>query len=162
MTFVKKNIDKGFMLAETLVVTAFVAGVLIYLFIQFTNLSNNYNDSYNYNTVEGLYSVRNIKNYILSDSEALMQLKNNLSIDNYIDMTDCSIFSEQLYCSKLLELENVNKIIITTNLFDKELFSVYDSGFKKFVNKIDAEGNEKYRILVEFNNSTYATIRFGE
>lgn len=158
----KKNISKGFMLAETLVVTAFVAGVLIYLFIQFTNLSNNYNDSYNYNTVEGLYSVRNIRNYILSDLEALTHIENNLSPNNYIDILDCSIFSEQPYCQKLFELENVNKVIITTNVFDKEMFSIYDSGFKKFINKISAEGNEKYRILVEFKNSTYATIRFGE
>ena len=44
----------------------------------------------------------------------------------------------------------------------KDLFINYDEGFKQFVNKIDGKGNHKYRLLVEFNDSKYATIRFGE
>ena len=44
--------NKGFVLAETLIVTSFVAGVLLYLFIQFSNLNKNYNNSFKYNTIE--------------------------------------------------------------------------------------------------------------
>ena len=59
----KKNSNKGFVLAETLIVTTFVAGILFFMFVQFTSLSKNYNDSYKYNTVEDLYALRNIRDY---------------------------------------------------------------------------------------------------
>ena len=59
----KKN-SNGFMLAETLIVTIFVAGVLIFLFIQFSSLSKSYEESYIYNTVEGLYSLNGFNNLL--------------------------------------------------------------------------------------------------
>lgn len=158
----KKNANKGFVLAETLIVTTFVAGVLIFLFIQFTNLSKNYTDSYEYNTVEGLYALRNIRDYIESDDSAISSIEENLTNDSILNITNCNIFTEKKYCLKLFELEDVEKILIVTNDFDKFLFNNYDEDFKKFVNKINGEGTLKYRLLVEFNNSTYATIRFGE
>lgn len=158
----KKNTNRGFVLAETLIVTTFVAGVLIFLFIQFTNLSKNYTDSYKYNTVEGLYALRNIKEYIETDSVAMAIIEDKTNDDNILNITNCSIFSEKKYCLKLMELENIKRIFATNNDFDKDYFNNYDEGFKKFVNKINKEGTLKYRLLVEFNNSTYATIRFGE
>ena len=158
----KKNASKGFMLAETLIVTTFVAGVLIYLFIQFTNLSQNYNDSYSYNTVEGLYSLRNIKKFIIKDTHALTNIHNIITDDGYAEITDCENFTEKDYCLKLFELENIKNIFITNNNFNKDLFSTSNEGFKKFINKIKSKDDYKYRILAEFNDSTYATIRFGE
>ena len=158
----KKNNNKGFMLAETLVVTTFVAGVLIYMFIQFSNLSQNYDDSYQYNTVEDLYSLRNIRDFIVEDEEALTLIEDSILNDGMIEITDCNNFTEINYCLELFELENIKTIIITNNNLDKELFSNFNIGFKKMVNKIKSGGSQKYRILAEFNNSTYATIRFGE
>ena len=158
----KKNSTRGFMLAETLVVTTFVAGILIYLFIQFTNLSQNYNDAYSYNTVEGLYSLRNVRNFIIKDTSALTSIDDIIESDGYVEITDCTKFTEKNYCLKLFELENIKKIFITNNNFDKELFSTSNEGFKKFIRKIKSQDNYKYRILAEFNDSSYATIRFGE
>ena len=158
----KKNSTRGFMLAETLVVTTFVAGILIYLFIQFTNLSQNYNDVYSYNTVEGLYSLRNVRNFIIKDTSVLTSIDDIIESDGYVEITDCTIFTEKNYCLKLFELENIKKIFITNNNFDKELFSTSNEGFKKFIRKIKSQDNYKYRILAEFNDSSYATIRFGE
>ena len=37
-----------------------------------------------------------------------------------------------------------------------------DNDFKNFINKISSQSTEKYRLLAEFNDSTYATIRYGE
>ena len=85
-----------------------------------------------------------------------------ISKQSIINITDCSLLTEKDYCLKLLELENVKRIIITENYVNKDLFINYDEGFKQFVNKIDGKGNHKYRLLVEFNDSKYATIRFGE
>lgn len=158
----QKKLNKGFVLAETLIVTTFVSGVLIFLFMQFTNLSTNYNDSYRYNTVEGLYAAKNIGDYIVSDLVAYDSIKEKIVDESYVDITNCNVFSEREYCLTLLKLENINKVLITNNDFDKGLFYNYDENFKKFINRIDGKGIELYRILIEFNDSTYATLRFGD
>ena len=158
----KKNSSKGFMLVETLIVTIFVASILIFLLIQFTNLNNNYNKSYDYNKVEDINSLRNIIYYIENDINAMTNIQNSVIYDKYLDITNCDIFLEKKYCKKLFELENIKKVIVTTNKVKYELFEKHDEKFKIFINKINEDGDEKYRLIVYFNNSTYATVRFGD
>lgn len=158
----KKNINKGFALAETLIVTTFVSGVLIFLFIQFTTLSNKYEESYKYNTVEGLYSARNIRNYIQTEIHTNTLFEENINSNTYLNITNCEYFINSDYCLKLFELENINNIYVTLNAFDKDLFNTFSNDFKQFINKINSQGTEKYRLLIEYNDSTFATIRFGE
>lgn len=158
----KKNYNNGFMLAETLIVTLFVASVLIFMFIQFTNLNRTYNESYTYNSIEDLYSLKNIREYIKSDSSAMSYINSNVTFKSFVDITKCEIFVEKEYCLKLFELENINKIIITTNKVNYDLFVNYKTKFKKFINKINKQSNEKYRIIASFNNGRFATIRFGD
>jgi len=153
--------SNGFMLIETLVVTLFVSGVLIYLFIQFNNLDKNYEDSFSYNTIEGLYALNNVKEYILNDSKILLSLQ-DVETSGYINLKNCDNVTDREYCEELLKLINVNKIYIAKNHFDEELFINTDNDFKKFLSKISSQGIEKYRLLAEFNDSTYATIRFGD
>ena len=80
----KKNKNEGFMLAETLIVTTFVAGVLIFLFIQFSNLENSYEESYMYNTVEDIYALEDIKDYIEQDETAMSNIKEQIQNTKYI------------------------------------------------------------------------------
>lgn len=159
MIFIKKY-ESGYALVELLVVTIFVAGVLIYLIVQFTNLSNSYIYTFKYNTVEGLYSLRNISDYIESDVSATNYIQSNVVEAGYLDITDCSIFTDTQYCSQLLNLENVKNIIVTTNSFNSDVFSSYDEQTKQFINKISSTGSEKYRLIVAYNDLTYATLRF--
>lgn len=159
----KKNNNKGFMLAETLIVTTFVAVVLIFLYVQFTSLSNSYKKSYKYNTVEGLYAVEDIINYIMNDELAYNYIETNIDNSNFIDITDCSIFLDEAYCSKLFELENIDRILVAQNNFNYNLISNdYNKEFMDFIEKITGEGKQKYRIIASFKNSTYTTIRFGD
>ena len=144
------------MLAETLIVTVFVAGVLMYLYIQFSNLNNSYENSYVYNTVEGLYAWDDVKAYI-----ELEYIDTNIEELKYIDITDCSLFTEVDYCKKLFEVENIKSIFITTNQVPDESIIQYNEEFTTFIKKINKEGNQSYRIVAEFNNYTYATLRFG-
>lgn len=157
----KKINNNGFMLAETLIVTAFVAGVLIFIFIQFTNVSKNYEDNYSYNTVESLYALEDIKDYILEDTLFLGKIENELSDKEYMNVS-CDMFSDSDYCSKLFELENVDQVIVARNNFNKNNFDNYDKNVSTFVKKISITGDENYRLIASFNNSTYATLRFGE
>ena len=154
--------NRGYMLAETLIVTTFVAGILVFLFIQFTNLSNNYEESYKYNTVEGIYALDDVKEYIISDDDAYNYIKTNVSKTSILDITDCSIFTSQNYCSKLFDLENIENIIISTNMVNPSLFNLSDENYMNFIRRLSSDGTLKYRIIARFNNDTYATIRFGD
>lgn len=154
--------NKGFMLAETLLVTTFIAGVLIYLYIQFTNLNKNYDDSYNYNTVEDLYALYDVVEFINSDEYAISYIENNITEQKYIDISNCSLFTDSVLCKKLLSLENINEIFITTNTVPKANIIDYTSGLMNFINKINPSGIETYRLVASFNDNTYATLRFGE
>lgn len=158
----KKINSKGFMLAETLIVSVFVAGVLIFLYIQFFNLNNSYDESYMYNTVEGLYSLQDIREYIKKDGKVLEYIKTNIDTLKYIDITDCSLFKNSDYCLNLFKLEKIKYIFITTNSVPKDYIRIYNDEFYNFISKINYQGNEKYRIVAAFYDSTYATIRFGE
>lgn len=158
----KKRNNKGFMLAETLIVTTFVAGILIFLFIQFTNLGKSYDDSYIYNTPEGLYALEDMKEYINTDSDLLLYIEENIGTKKYIDLTDCSLFKNKEYCTNLIKIENIDKIFITTNDFDKESITGYNEDFNTFINKIIGEGSEKYRLVASFKNSMFATLRLGD
>lgn len=172
---IKKN-NKGFMLAETLVVTVFVAGVLIYLFIQFTNLNQAYEETYIYNTVEGLYALEDVKDYIESDNKVNNYIPKKLDGENkfikitFSDSCKCvfgettySCFQDSVYCKLLLESENIKNIFVTYNYIPKDAdFSEFDLEFQKFIGKITPEGTQTYRLVAQFNNSTYATVRFGD
>ena len=129
----KKNNNSGFMLSETLIVTTFVAGVLIYLFIQLTKLSTAYEESYNFNTPESLYALEDVKNYMQNDTDLMEYINSNIDSLKYIDITDCSLVSDSNYCLKLLELENIKDIIITTNLVPDNEINDYDENFISFI-----------------------------
>ena len=59
-----KKRNKGFILLETLVVSTFIITVLIYLYIQFTNLKKSYDISFRYDTISGLYGAKEIDKFI--------------------------------------------------------------------------------------------------
>lgn len=158
----KKLNNKGFMLAETLIVTTFVAGILIFLFIQFTNLGKAYDDSYIYNTPEGLYALEDVKEYINTDLDLLLNIEENIGTMKYIDLTDCNLFKNKDYCTNLFKLENIDRIFITTNTFDKNSITGYNEDFNTFINKIVGEGSEKYRLVASFKSGMFATLRLGD
>lgn len=158
----KKNNNQGFMLAETLIVSVFVAGVLIFLYIQFLKLNTSYDEPYIYNTVENLYALEDIKKYIQLEETVLEYIDTNIEALKYIDITDCSLFTNVDYCTNLFKLEGIKDIFITTNSVPKTYIKGYSEEFQTFINKINFKGNEKYRIVASFENFTFATIRFGE
>lgn len=158
----KKINNSGFVLIETIIVSSFVAGILIFIFIEFTSLSNSYSESFKYNTVENLYAVENIKNYFLSDPYAVSLLNDSINPDKVKNITDCSIFTNENYCKRLLELNNIEELIVCNNYYDEKNIVVTDEEFKEFIKKVKGTGKEKYRLLAKFKNGTFATIRFGE
>jgi hypothetical protein len=163
--------NRGYILAETLIVTAFVASVLIYLYIQLTNLSNNYERVQKYNTVPGLYALETIANLIKSDDGDQIRAGINtihvLDLYEYVDNYSNPNWGTSL-CLTLIEEKNIEKIYITPNYFDSyglniinELHTLAeDPKFDEFIDTIHPSGIEDYRLIAKFSDDTYATLRF--
>lgn len=152
----KKN---GFALVETLIATTLVATVFTVLYVQFMNINENYRKTYENNTVEGLYASNNIKNYLLSNNYE------DLAITSYINM-DCDMFTNKTQCNNLLSVLDIKNVYIMIDDITSIREDIYNDsnisdGLKKFVKSVNTTTNPGYRLLVEFNNDTYATIKVG-
>lgn len=161
----KKN-KKGFMLAETIAVSVTVLGALILIYTQFMNIARSYNTAFSYNTVDKLYAVKNIVDYLEKDGYSA--LSTNLT-DNYIDITTCpaTYFTEKVYCQSLFRELGVKTVIFTyedTEKLRNELNNnnPFSEKFHSFITKFVPDNDNRYRIMVEFNDDTFATLKIGE
>lgn len=158
----KKVNNLGYMLVETLVVSLFVCGMLIFLYVQFNNLNNNYNESFVVNMPEDLYSLENIKNYIISENNILNYIDENIDSVDIVDLKNYCTTNAITYCNKLIDYENLDNILITKSDTSNIDFTFYNNKMINFTKKIQSEGNEKYRLIGEFSSNRFATIRFGD
>jgi len=158
----KKNNNSGFMLAETLIVATFLVSTLLFIYIQFNGITNKYDDSFKYNTVNGLYTTKNIIKYISNDGmDYLKDTIDNSEID-YINITDCPniYFTETNYCSALMSASNVKTILFTKeNLDNLKNITELDQTVTDFINNIDYEVVHGYRLIIEFNDGTFASLK---
>lgn len=161
----KKKNFKGFILAETVAVSAVVIAALIIIYVQFISIMNSYQVSFKYNTVENMYSANNISEYILTDGYAL--LKTAITTSSYVDITSCSAdyFTEYFYCEGLMD-----NLGVKTALFVKEdttdlvttitSNNPFSEGFGKFIKFIKSDLEvDKYRVIIEFTDGTYASVK---
>ena len=156
----KKNTKNGFVLAETIAVTVVVMTSLVIVYTQFMTVSKSYFRTFNYNSVNNLYLANNIKKFIINDG--LDNLKNGLNDNIYIDITSCptDYFTEYIYCQTLLDNLNIKQIIFTKSNLDnlKNNLDGLSEKMKHFINYINYKDNNAYRIVIEFNDETYATL----
>ena len=159
----KKMDNKGFMLTEVLIVATFLVTTLLFIYIQFNKITRTYETSFKYNTVNGLYNAKNIVNYILDDG--FEKLKIGLAQDDveFINITDCSnvYFSENNYCNVLMGSSNVKTILFTNEDLSvlKNMQINLNQTMIDFINYINYEGTNEYRIIIEFNDNTFASIK---
>lgn len=153
----KKN-KKGFIMVETIIVSSVVLAALVFIYIQFTTVSNNYYRSFKYNSVDDLYKVNNIKTFIVNSNYNVALA---LTDDDYIDITSCSAddFTEYPYCKTLFDALDIQTVIITKENISGIDFSNLSLGMNNFIKTIKDNGNG-YRIIVEFEDS-YATLKVG-
>lgn len=147
----KKN-NKGFMLAEVFIVSSFVLGILVYMFIQTNSIMKNYNKSFSYDTVQGLYIANEVKkylNYMDSDTPYLSD-----ACDSY------EIFesSDEVW-NNIKRFTNIKTVIIgdlnyiKENASDDTNISAKEKDYIKYL----VEKN-KCVLLLEFNDDTYASL----
>ena len=157
----KKSNKKGFILAETIAVSVVIMTALVIIYTQFMTISKSYARTFTYNSVNNLYLVNNIKQFIKEDG--IDNLINALNENNYIDITSCpsDYFTEYIYCRSLIENSNIKQIIFTKQNLD-ELENNLDDGLsekmKQFIKSINYDDVNNHRLIVEFNDETYATL----
>lgn len=148
----KKN-NKGFMLAEVFIVSSFVLGVLVYMFIQINSIMKNYNRSFSYDTVQGLYVTNEVRKYInLTDSD-----KNIISgaCANYQILND----ENDIFWQKIKESNDI-KTAILGNLNYIKGNAINDNNItpkaKDYINYLSSKDN--CVLMLEFNDGTYASL----
>ena len=163
-----KKDNRGFLLAESLVVSTFVLTVLILLYIQFSNLTTNYKNSYNYNNVESIYDLSSVSSYLIT---------NNISLSNQLSQTKPYVIIYQSgscnmdvivdsFCDNLVNTMDAKTIIYTYS--DEKVIKDYlanhnDSNINQklrdFISKVETNTvKNKGRLFAEFNNGTFSTI----
>lgn len=155
----KKMNSKGFLLAESLVVSTFVLTVLVFLFFQFKSLFNSYSDSYDYNTVEAIYNLNTMKKYIISDANAEFEKQNlPIFIVNENGNRCSDLFKNHDHCELLVDKMNLQTLIYIKS--DANLNTEgYSTSFRNFIQRIEnVEG--QHRLIGQFEDGTYGTIVF--
>lgn len=158
-----KRDNKGFMLMETLLVSVFIATTLIFLFVQFQKVRDSYDVSFSYNTVNGLYGAKSVLTYL--EENGLANTINGIKSGSaYLDLSGCptSYLTEQSYCMQLYQSLNIKKVIFTASNTSGVVSSLnsmtISNKFKSFIRNIKNDTSNNYRLLIEYNDETYATI----
>lgn len=164
---------KGFALLETLLVSTIIIGTLIFIFSQFVNLKNSYDDSFKYNTIPGLYGVKNFEKYLKNNStDGILtndiKIKEDLLEKDYVllvndDSCNSNYLKNITYCDELIKKLNVSKIIIVNEDFSDLKIKIkkenpFTEEMRHFLNKISIRYNDKYKIIAEYKNNTFAAI----
>ncbi len=162
--------NRGFLLAESLVVSTFVLTILIFLFVQFRNVVTNYKTTYSYNNVESIYNLGSLSNYIST---------NNIKIETSSDKPYTIIYKDETcqinvnystFCNDLLEAMDAKLVIYTSsdilnikNYVNNNDDDNISQSMRDFINKISAVKVEnKGRLLAEFNDGTFATVAMND
>lgn len=156
----KKSDNRGFMLAETLIVASFISITLIYLFVQFRNINNNYSTSIMYNNVNGMYINNEIKKFISQYNMENISMQIAYSDKGYYDLVSCdaSIFNDSSYCIEFFSRLNIKKSIYTFESIDV-VSSDFTDEFNKYLNSIRVPNSTMYVIATEFNDGSFASIK---
>ncbi|MDD2435423.1 MAG: hypothetical protein PHO63_04130 [Bacilli bacterium] len=164
----KKLNNHGFLLVETLVVSILIISSLIYLFIQFQNISISFDRSFKYNTVDGIYGAANISKFLLVEGyDNLVAYYNDpLNDKKYIDVTNCEyeLVGSGLsrFCQMLFEELNVKTVLFTKANLKDLLNSDYNFSehLNEYIKHIKfSAGDTDYRIIVEYNDETFGSLK---
>lgn len=170
----KKIDNKGFLLTELLVTATLVSTVLIFLYTQFYTIKRSYDTSFKYNTVNGLYALDNIRDFL--EENDIYILTQGLNTTSYIDLVENNLqTTNETYFNTLIQGLNI-KYLLFTNQNIEGLIRQINNGtaltsdtneyedLKKFIKRIDYDSSDtsnNYRIIAEFNDNTFASILVG-
>lgn len=150
----KKLNNKGFMLVEILVVSVFISTVLVVLFVQFKKINNSYEVSFNYNTVDGLYLLDNLKKIIGPKVDTY------LGDQNYVNFY-LTLCPNMEYECEMINNMNVKSLYLVMKDAKKDMLNDTSLSitFKDYIKYMSFNTyNTNYFLVAEFSNGTYASV----
>lgn len=144
----KKN--DGYFLSETIIGLTVVATIITILYVgSMSYYIKQNNNITKFNTVQGLYSIKEVKKYYLNNP--VTQGENGLLYDSSNNNND---FFDNL---------DINKVYYTDYNISGFDFSEIPASIRKELKKIDIDNSEyEKRYIVIFNDYSYATIGINE
>ena len=148
---------KGFALLETLIVITFLMVSLLLLYGTFSNMLSNSKKNILYDNASNIYKAYYVKEYL---SLGLLQ---NIETNDIKEIT-CNEINISGCDTLLNELEITKLYIANINLkeYDKEK---YTSNLNNYLDTLSNKSNNKYRLILEFNNEdilAFASIEIGD
>lgn len=165
--------SKGFMLLETLIVSTIIVSTLIFLFVQFTNIKDNYEVSFRYNTIPGIYFAKELSDFFIENdiNDSLSNTLDNeengfINIKTHTYITN----GENDFYQTMIANMNIKSIIYTSadleklNLYlnsSKVDTSIFPESFKEFIFSLKSKVTNNNRLIIMFNDKTFASIIIG-
>ena len=148
----KKN-NKGFTILETLITSTLIISTLVFLYVQFSNLKKNYQESFEFNTVRGIHKAKELAKFYKNNKSLRCTFSSTTPCVNNAD-TD-----EEYQIFNVLKLSN--SILMSDysdyNIDYTSVSSVCDENCQKFANKVRT--NTTYaRLVVIYSDGTYASV----
>lgn len=158
----KKN-NHGFTLIETLLVSTFVVGTLVYLFVQFSNIKRTYDIGFQRDSIPELYYVQNLAIYLERTNTTAIDEEFNTK--EYVEIESCSFVTPNLYCKQLMKLSKVKKaIIVKDDLTSLKTYlntlqeNPFSETMYQYIQDLSTPKINKKRLIVEFTNGTVASL----
>jgi Tfp pilus assembly protein PilE len=157
--------NRGFFLAETIVVVGIVATILAIFYSQIATTYRNYERNSYYNTVEGIHAARNIATYI-GQNYADKPIGNLITATTpIIDITTYDFDTNGFYNQLVSDL-NINNVYFSSyNINDLITnYAAYniDASFLDYLTtlRVRSDKANTYRVIVILNNGDYAYAYF--
>ena len=159
--------NKGYIMTEALIISGIVLAALILIYANFARLNKNYNESYYFNNVNGIYALNQVATFLDEDGIDSIVSVINKNTKEYVDITNCSYATDTKYCELLLDGANIKHLLFTYN--NKNYISAglsrsnpYDLKLQNFVKTIDdSVPNYGVLLIAEFYDGYYAAIPYG-
>ena len=148
---------KGFALLETLIVITFLMVSLLLLYGTFSNMLSNSKKNILYDNASNIYKAYYVKEYLSLGSLQNIETNDIKEITcNEINILGCDTLLNELEIKKLY-IANIN-----LKDYDKEK---YTSNLNNYLDTLSNKSNNKYRLILEFNNEdilAFASIEIGD
>lgn len=166
-----KNINnKGFMLAEVIIVSAVIFTTLVGLYKGFSNTYKAYETKNSYYDSKTIYALKNMENFLIDEMILNKNITNNTN--KYIEITDNLDTNQyhKTFINKFITEYNIKSIYILQ--FDKSALTKLkantkvDNDFDKYIDyiideNIDNFDSSKYSyiLIAKTNNEQYSSLR---
>lgn len=142
----KKN-SNGFTILETLITSTLVISTLVFLYVQFNNLERNYDDSFRFNTVNGIHKAKELSKYYQANSDKKCAYGVSICLNESNDVYDILNIQNSFLMSDLK----------TSEIDFSKIQDTCDEGCKRFIKRIKTDTNDT-RLVVKYKDGTYASV----